>query len=291
MREIPERVAVVRDGSPADPGRDGLYEPDELYDTTPYPASLDARAYAWALADRSPEALLCRALHDEGIDQALGRWCAPRDLVGLMGGHGVLRGSREYDDAARLGRLLGATRTVATGGGPGAMEAANLGASLARADPSVVDRALAVLAEVPTFLPSVDAWVTAARRARALAPPAATLGVPTWHYGHEPTNLFATVVAKYFKNAQREAILLQICDAGIVFLPGAGGTVQEIFQDACENYYAEPGKVAPMVLVGRRYWTETLPAWPLLASLARGRPMEDHVHLVDSVDEAAELFG
>ena len=80
-----------------------------------------------------------------------------------------------------------------------------------------------------------------------------------------------------------------MCDAGIVFLPGAGGTVQEVFQDACENYYADESSVAPMVLVGREHWTETLPAWPLLRALARGRAMEDHVHLVDTVDEAAEL--
>ena len=49
-REVPERVVVVRDSSPADPGRDGLYSPDELYDATPYAESLDARAYA--LGDR-----------------------------------------------------------------------------------------------------------------------------------------------------------------------------------------------------------------------------------------------
>ena len=71
-----------------------------------------------------------------------------------------------------------------------------------------------------------------------------------------------------------------MCDAGIVFLPGAAGTVQEVFQDACENYYADEASVAPMVLVGAAYWTEELPAWPLLQALARGRPMERHVHLV-----------
>ena len=89
----------------------------------------------------------------------------------------------------------------------------------------------------------------------------------------------------------REAILLAVCDAGIVFLPGAAGTVQEVFQDACENYYADPATVAPMVLVGHDYWTRTLPAWPLLKRLANDRHMEAHVHLVDSVSEAAALFG
>ncbi len=292
MRELPERVVVLRDTSPADPGRDGLYSPDELYDTTPYAECLDARAYAWSLEQRSPESLLSRALHDEGIDQALGQWCAARDLVGVMGGHAALRGSQEYGDAARLGRLLGAAHTVATGGGPGAMEAANLGGSLAHAEETALDEALAVLEAVPTYRPSIDDWVTTARLARDLvADPNPTLGVPTWHYGHEPPNLLATVIAKYFRNAQREAILLQICDAGIVFLPGAAGTVQEIFQDACENYYAAEGRVAPMVLVGERYWTETLPAWPLLAALARRRAMEEHVHLVNTVEEAAALIG
>ena len=33
-----------------------------------------------------------------------------------------------------------------------------------------------------------------------------------------------------------------------------------------------------------------MPVWPLLQSLARGRAMERHVHLVDTVDDAAELF-
>ena len=116
--------------------------------------------------------------------------------------------------------------------------------------------------------------------------------MPTWHYGHEPPNPFATHIAKYFANAPREAVLLEACSAGIVFLPGAGGTVQEIFQDACENYYADESSMAPMVLVGRHHWTEELPAWPLLRALARGRAMEDHIHLVDTVEEAvAELPG
>lgn len=281
---------MVRDDSPADPGRDGLYQPEELYDTTPYAASVDARAYAWLLQRHDPEALLSRALHDEGIDEALERWCAGRSLVGVMGGHAAPRGSQVYADAADLGRLLGRVHTVATGGGPGAMEAANLGAALAPAEDAALAEALGVLAAVPTFRPSVDAWVAAAQRVRATTEPAPSLGVPTWHYGHEPPNVFATAIAKYFRNAQREAILLQVCNAGIVFLPGVGGTVQEIFQDACENYYAAESDVARMVLVGRRYWTQDLPAWPLLEALARGRPMETRIHLVDSVEEAAALF-
>ncbi len=279
------------DHAPIDSARSALYAPDELYDAVPYQRSLDARAYAWLQACAGHDDALAQVLHDEGVDRALAAWVTGRSLVGVMGGHAALRGSAEYAAAARLGSLLGRHHTVATGGGPGAMEAANLGARLARCGDAVLGEALDRLARVPSFHPSVDGWVRAARDALALcSEPTASLGVPTWHYGHEPPNLFATSVAKYVHNALREAILLQICDAGIVFLPGAGGTVQEIFQDACENYYAAEGSVAPMVLVGRQHWTERLPAWPLLQALSRGRPMEGHVHLVDTVEEAAGLF-
>jgi predicted Rossmann-fold nucleotide-binding protein len=275
-------------GVPVDPYRTGLYTAAELYDTPTYAASLDARTYAWAQRPPTPADSLAQALHDHAVDLALTGWLTGRHLVGVMGGHDLLRGERAYAQAAHLGALLGATHTVATGGGPGAMEAANLGGRLAHAGPEVLDEALSWLADTPSYRPSVDAWVSAALPVDALGA-SATLGIPTWFYGQEPPNVFATAIAKYFRNATREAILLQVCDAGIVFLPGAAGTVQEIFQDGCENYYAAPESVAPMVLVGRSYWTVDYPAWPLLQALARGRAMEPHVHLVDTIEEAATL--
>ncbi len=45
-----------------------------------------------------------------------------------------------------------------------------------------------------------------------------------------------------------------------------------------------------MVLVGRDYWTNVVPAWPLLKSLARGRSMEPVVHLVDDLNDVAPLL-
>jgi predicted Rossmann-fold nucleotide-binding protein len=276
--------------SPVDVYRSRLYTADELYDDPDYRRSLDARAYAWAQHRPGPEDSLAQALHDHAIDGALDQWIRTRHLVGVMGGHAVQRGQPAYADAARLGHQLGQHHVVATGGGPGAMEAANLGGSFSSRPRSDLDEAVAALAEVPSFRPSVQAWARAALEVRDRLPePADSLGIPTWHYGHEPPNVFPTVIAKYFGNPAREAILLEICDGGIVFLPGAGGTVQEVFQDACENYYADESSVAPMVLVGREYWTETVPAWPLLRSLARGRTMEAHVHLVGDVDEAVEM--
>ena len=276
--------------TPVDTARTTLYTAEELYDVPDYADSLDARAYAWSQRPTTRDKALARALHDHAVDLALESWVEGRHLVGVMGGHTAQRDDPWFADAARLGAALGAGHTVATGGGPGAMEAANLGAWLARR-PDALDDALSMLAAVPSYRPSVGAWADRAFAVRARFPDGVeSLGIPTWHYGHEPPNVFATAIAKYFRNSTREATLLEVCDAGIVFLPGAGGTVQEVFQDACENYYADESSIAPMVLVGVRYWTEELPAWPLLSSLARGRPMEQHVHLVDSWQDAANLI-
>ena len=272
-------------GIPVDPYRASLYAPRDLYDAARYEDTLDARAYAWSRRTRTPDDTLAMALHDHHVDAALTEWVDGRRIVGVMGGHALERGSATYADAARLGHALGDHLTVATGGGPGAMEAANLGAFVPD-----LDSALSVVARVPSFRSDIGAWArTAFEVVDATRDGRESLGIPTWHYGHEPPNPFATAIAKFFRNAPREAVLLEVCNAGIVFLPGAGGTVQEVFQDACENYYADVSSVAPMVLVGRRYWTEELPVWPLLRTLADGRAMEPHVHLVDTVQEAVEV--
>ncbi len=282
-------LPIVTD-APLDSYPARLYTPDDLYDTTHYERSLDGRIYAWSQRLPDRDDALAAALHDHAIGEALQAWRVDRRVCGVMGGHAAQRGEPDYAAAARLGQALGRDLVVATGGGPGAMEAANLGARFAHEDGAALERALEHLATVPSFVPSIDAWVGAARRVLAdVSPAVETLGIPTWFYGHEPSNLFATAIAKYVANALREAVLLEICDAGIIFLPGAAGTVQEVFQDACENYYGDEAEVAPMVLVGREHWTETVPAWPLLHRLAQGRVMQDRVHLVDSVEEAVAI--
>lgn len=288
---------------PFNPYRGQLYTPAELYagvSGSRYEDTLDARVYQWSIRPGQRhrlDATLAAALHDHSIGDALdeltrSELCVGRTMVGVMGGHAARRGTAVFEEAALLGRLLArAGRVVATGGGPGTMEAANLGAYLSEAPEAGFRQALDSLADVPTFLPSVSGWVRAAAAVVERHPDGTpSLGIPTWFYGHEPPNYFATHIAKYFANAIREAILLELCNGGIVFLPGSGGTVQEIFQDACENYYGVPETITPMVLVGEEHWLRRFPAWPLLQSLAAGRRMEGRIFLVDTVEEALAVL-
>jgi len=289
-------------GLPFDPYRASLYTAAELYGDVPgggaYAESPDALSNAWRLSQgTTPDvaATLAMSLHDHSIGDALMDAVDRIDrshVVGVMGGHGVVRGSEMYADAAKLGlALTRAGMTVLTGGGPGAMEAVNLGARMASA-PADLDEVLASLAVVPGFLPSVDAWARVALEVCAKYPEGGGYGVPTWFYGHEPPNVFPSEIAKYFSNALREDTLLALCGGGVLYLPGAAGTVQEIFQAVTPAYYAPDGtRIAPLVLVGREYWTGTLPAWPLLTSLAAGRGMASAIHCVDTWAEALDVLG
>lgn len=282
---------------PFNPYRGLLYTPEELFAglSAGYEATPDAESYAWlqeTTSDGDVFSSMLRSIHDDAISDALDERLAGASVVGVMGGHAMARGGDEYRGAAELGRALTlAGLTVATGGGPGAMEAANLGAYLAPYPEEALPQALALLAKAPSFAPSVSDWAQAAFAVRELWPAGGdSVGIPTWFYGHEPPNAFAGHIAKYFANATREDGLLARSNAGVVFLPGAAGTVQEIFDNATPNYYGSRDATTPMILVGRRHWTEHLPAWPLLQALARGRAMESRIALVDSVDEVPAVL-
>lgn len=285
---------------PFNPYRTDLYTAGELYEGLAggYPATVDGRIYRWYLDHHLPgelEAELACTLHDHAIVESLDEDLAgiePDVTVGVMGGHAVERGTSAYAEAARLGHGLAAGgHLVATGGGPGAMEAANLGAAFA-GSMAELDQALTELGTVASWSPSIADWAQVALTVQARWDLSRkTLGIPTWFYGHEPPNAFATGIAKFFSNAVREDTLLRRCRGGLVYLPGAAGTVQEVFQAVTPNYYAQDAAlVAPLVLVDRDFWTRTVPAWPLLRSLAAGRPMAGKVALVDSVDEAMEAL-
>ncbi len=294
---------------PVRPYRGTLYTPGELYEglAAGYDATPDARAYAWfidATLRHDVLVTLLRAVHDDAMVDATTSLFGARSVVGVMGGHAVARDDPAYLDAALLGLALAERgQLVLTGGGPGAMEAANLGAVCAA--PDQVHRAVARLSAVPSFAPSVGGWAALAWEVKAelgvsdlpvgTGPQEAgvglrSCGIPTWFYGHEPPNVFAQQIAKLFSNAIREDLLLASSTGGLVVLPGVAGTVQEIFQMSTRLFYEVDDRVPPLVLVGREHWTSRLPVWPLLQTLGRGREMGAAIHLVDSLDEALDLL-
>ncbi|WP_224245129.1 LOG family protein [Hyalangium gracile] len=298
-------------GLPYLPYRSGLYSTEELYagfdPSRPesYADTLDARIYAhWSAQGRAhPVSIveaLAQRLHDHAITDAMEELLAGggkhRKVVAIMGGHSMLRGQPDYRGVAVLAREL--TRHgffMASGGGPGAMEATHVGAWFARRGEAELDAALAILARAPSY--KDREWLSRAFEVRAAFPlsaedrPAcASLGIPTFHYGHEPPNAFATHVAKYFANSVREEGLITIAKAGIVYSPGSAGTIQEIFQDACQNHYNTVGVVSPMIFLGREFWTRTRPIYPLLEQLAQGQEYARFLRITDSLEEIVQAL-
>jgi len=291
------------DDRPFEPYRGQLYRVADLYDRfdrdrpESYGECLDARVYEhWKRSGRGqPPSIvetLARRLHDHAMTDALEELLAGRRVVAIMGGHGMKRSRGAYADVARIARTL--TREgflMASGGGPGAMEATHVGAWFASRDEAEMLAAIDILALAPKY-DDAD-WLTRAFEVRERYDHAAinqaqhhSLGIPTWLYGHEPPNAFATHIAKYFANSVREDGLLAIATYGVVFSPGSAGTIQEIFQDACQNHYSTVGVVSPMVFLDTTYWTETKPIYPLLKQLAQGHEYADWLSITDNPQQA-----
>ncbi|MDG6110151.1 hypothetical protein Daura_50995 [Dactylosporangium aurantiacum] len=308
-----------------------LYVPGDLaagFDSDGFAGMFDTVVYEHfrATGGATPEIreAIVQRMHDSGIDNALANvttgWIAargPAAAVGIMGGHAAPRGSADFRTAAELAwRLARADRLIVTGGGPGVMEAANLGAFLADQPRSALDEAIDRLATAPDFRDH-DPYTRVALDVRAAfgqpVPPTPDsvvpaeqvavdpvtwarrggLAIPTWLYGHEPANLFAAKIAKYFSNAIREDTILRLSRGGIVFAPGMAGTVQEIFQAATKTFYATDGVSGPFVFLDVEHWTQRLPVRGLLEPLLAASPVGDlrHLlHITDDVAEAAEIL-
>lgn len=277
---------------PYNPYRGSLYTPGELRD-----GELDSAIYhhqaKWRKNPPAPilEALAQR-IHDHAVDDALTSYLAQHDkVVAIMGGHSLHRDDETYRTVAIVARALCRSgHLVVTGGGPGAMEAGNLGAWLAPHSDDVLDTAVEMLSA------EVDYSTTRYREigmevVDTFADGASSLAIPTWFYGHEPTNDFATDVAKYFSNSIREDGLLAIATHGVVYTPGAAGTVQEVFMDATQNHYNVFDIISPMVFVDTAYWADDRLAAPLLLrQLAGDRPYAKMIAVLDDPNDVVDFI-
>jgi len=301
---------------------DRLYLASALYDSwdpsdpLSLERSLDFRTYLATLAQGQPTARSRgigngRALHDAAISFSLAARVVDARSVGILGGHGESRGSANYAAVAHIAYALSQQNyTILTGGGPGAMEAAHLGARYAPLGDVAFADALARISSDPelarfpfphgTDLVKDGAFVSEAMtRLHAWMKPAmelaleseskagASVGIPTWLYGHEPATPFATEHAKYFENSIREEGLLTLAIYGAIYAPGSSGTLQEIFEDANQNFYGPPDEgMSPMVFLDLdEYWTKQFPVVPILRSLF-GKRFDEVVIVAATPDDA-----
>ncbi len=284
-----------------------LYSPEELMgDYEPgkpdsYAKTLDARVYRHYMnhGKDNPDSILeslAQRLHDHSITDALSEFIENHRVVAMMGGHSMSRTAPEYLEVARISRELAKRGfLMASGGGPGAMEATHLGVWFSNRPDTELKEAVRMLSKAPKYNDRL--WVETAFRVRRKFPLKGTgrrrpksLGIPTWLYGHEPPTVFATHIAKYFANSVREEGLLAIAKNGAVYSPGSAGTIQEIFQDATQNHYKSFEIVSPMVLLGEQYWKVTKPVYPLLAQVAAGQEYGRHLHITDSAERVVEIL-
>ncbi len=238
---------------------------------------------------------LARTLHDHSISQALHDFLSAyseKNVVGVMGGHGVRRDEAQFATVARISkRLTEGGKLMISGGGPGAMEATHLGAWMAGRSEAQLDEALSLLGKAPEFQDPL--WVDMAMQVRQRWPQKdyCSVGIPTWLYGHEPATPLATHIAKYFDNSIREDGILTLAMGGIIYTPGSAGTLQEIFQDAVQNHYLNFGFASPMVFLNVDYWTREVPIYPLIQDMvARGKYKNLILDLSDDADGVVEAI-
>src|SRR3954462_13223830 len=301
-RADPRLEDLVGDAErPYDVRPDRLYTRDDLmrgwHRGAGHSMTLDGRIYEYVKAHggRAPdmEEGLAQRTHDHYIDVALAEFLmrTRRPVVGIMGGSDSAAADPGYRRVAHLAAALTERGyLVVGGGGLGIMEAANLGAYLAGRSDAERDGAVDALAAAPPWPRNPAAYMAVADDIRErYAPGGTSLAIPSWVTAGEPISQFASHIAKYFSNSIREAGMLAVATAGIVFAPGGAGTMQEIFQDAAQNASGVFGRSAMAFLDARHYRRET-GLYPALERQAARLGFADLLSLGDEPHQILDRF-
>lgn len=200
---------------------------------------------------KMPEAWRVLRIQSELVD-GIERLITLSGAVTVFGSARFSEQTPEYQQAVRLGELLAAEGIpVITGGGPGLMEACNRGA---HPQPGI---SIGLNIELP-FEQKANAYQD--------------IGL---HFRYFFVRKFMFV-----KHA-----------VGFIGLPGGYGTLDELFE-ALTLVQTQKVRRFPIVLVGKRYWSG-LRDW-LVDTVLENSCIDsvdlDLFHIVDTVDEAAELI-
>lgn len=190
------------------------------------------------------------ALHDGVVKELFLRLYGSRKIVGVMGGTSeyIPRTSQNYKNIARICRSLALEDfVIATGGGDGAMEAANLGAKFSVYSEEDLEEALKLAEQYPEggtepedvkfYKALFEKWPKQSINAFASS---------TWTY--TDNNWLCQYQARFFSDALAEFLLVDHCNCGIIFAPGGPGTrfecglwmQNQAYETGSGNSFAKP---------------------------------------------------
>ena len=307
---------------PVNPIREKVYSRDELFstfninDVDSYITTLDFKAYSdFKVSGGSfPSSYyvgMMRSLHDFSIWNDIQEIMQREKIIGIMGGHEMER--TQYGIYAKIAKLAYQLTNkgflITSGGGSGAMEATHLGAYFSRYSEDVLDEALKYMSARPklpenyskiiddngvldkNIADKLHDWIKPAFELLQKYPIGGeSLAVPTWLYGHEPPCPFASHIAKYYQNSIREDGLLAIAKYGVIYCEGKAGTIQEIFQDANQNYYKTVDWFSPMVFLDKDYWTKKFPVKNILDKLIAKDDNSKYIKYTDDINEVVDFI-
>lgn len=221
--EAIQRGAVVVEPARYFPTRIG---PTELY-TKEWIEKNTVQVQQWYTQNQhSAYDIEMMALHDGVVMELFLRLYGSKKIIGVMGGTSEYfpRTSNNYKNLARVCRTLAVNDfVIATGGGDGAMEAANLGAKFSVYSEEELEKALELAEQFPAGgTEPQDVKFYKALFQRWPRQSINSFASSTWTY--TDNNWLCLYQARFFSDARAEFLLVGHSNCGLIFAPGGPGT-------------------------------------------------------------------